>query len=75
MHGPNGCKGRRHQVIHTLRKETVTLVSGNAVLLRDFWFVAHPEASMLPVAGTPGSTFFDVAGHSFQPTWWVFQPA
>ena len=39
----------------------------NAFLLRDFWFVAHPEASMPPVAGTPGSTFFDVC-RAFFPT-------
>ena len=39
----------------------------NAVLLPDFWFVAHPEASMPPVAGTPGSTFFDVC-RAFFPT-------
>jgi hypothetical protein len=39
----------------------------NALLLRDFWFVAHPEASMPPVAGTPGSTFFDVC-RAFFPT-------
>ena len=39
----------------------------NAVLLRDFCFVAHPEASMPPVAGTPGSTFFDVC-RAFFPT-------
>ena len=35
-------------------------ISTNALLLRDLWFVAHPEASVPPVAGTPGSTFFDV---------------
>ena len=38
------------------REETKFLE--NAFLLRDFWFVGHPEASMPPVAGTPGSTFF-----------------
>jgi hypothetical protein len=39
----------------------------NGLLLRDFWLVGHPEASMPPEAGTPDSTFFDVC-RAFSPT-------